>query len=72
MVAPAAQGAVARKTDDLHGAAGAGKAPSRRGAGGRSRTMGVIHKKLPGSTSGKIPTLVTYDKPTVKGVSKRS
>jgi len=33
--------------------------------------MGVIHKKLPGKYEWEDTDLVTYDKPTVKGVSKR-
>jgi quercetin dioxygenase-like cupin family protein len=33
--------------------------------------MGVIHKKLPGKYEWEGVGVVTYDKPTVKGVSKR-
>ena len=33
--------------------------------------MGVIHRKLPGKYEWENTDLVTYDKPTVKGVSKR-
>jgi S-methyl-1-thioxylulose 5-phosphate methylthiotransferase len=33
--------------------------------------MGVIHKKLPGKYEWENVDVVTYDKPTVKGVSKR-
>jgi quercetin dioxygenase-like cupin family protein len=33
--------------------------------------MGVIHKKLPGQYNWENTDLVTYDKPTVKGVTKR-
>jgi quercetin dioxygenase-like cupin family protein len=33
--------------------------------------MGVIHRKLPGVYDWENTDLVTYDKPTVKGVSKR-
>jgi quercetin dioxygenase-like cupin family protein len=33
--------------------------------------MGVIHKRLPGKYDWEGVDLVTYDKPTVKGVSKR-
>jgi quercetin dioxygenase-like cupin family protein len=33
--------------------------------------MGVIHKKLPGEYEWEGVDVVTYDKPTVKGVSKR-
>ena len=33
--------------------------------------MGVIHKKLPGKYDWEGVELVTYDKPTVKGVTKR-
>ncbi len=33
--------------------------------------MGVIHKKLPGKYEWEGVDVVTYDKPTVKGVSKR-
>jgi quercetin dioxygenase-like cupin family protein len=33
--------------------------------------MGVIHKRLPGKYDWEGVDLVTYDKPTVRGVSKR-
>jgi hypothetical protein len=33
--------------------------------------MGVIHKKLPGRYEWEGVDVVTYDRPTVKGVSKR-
>ncbi len=33
--------------------------------------MGAIHRKVPGKYNWENTDLVTYDKPTVKGVSKR-